>query len=257
MTRRRPELPDARDRVLRAALRAAAESAPGPVRVADIAARAGMSAGHVMYYFQRRDRILAETLLYAEADLTATRDRLVAGAGAVPRVVRGLVRLYLPSSGSDPRWRLWAQTLASPPDDAETLAALAEVVDGRYATLELGGRQAPLLLAKNPAGWAAALSMIPDDAAMAIGINARIADGTDTSWLWDVPFERLAGRVVGATGDRRDDLAVRLHYAGATPIVEPDLLRLAELLPPGPMVVAANYTAFREMRRYVDGGLNV
>ena len=33
-------------------------------------------------------------------------------------------------------------------------------------------------------------------------------------------------------------------------------MRLAGLLPPGPMVVAANYTAFREMRRYVDGGLN-
>ena len=45
-------------------------------------------------------------------------------------------------------------------------------------------------------------------------INARTADGLDTSWLWDVPFERLAGRAVVATGDRRLDLAVRLHYAG-------------------------------------------
>ncbi|MFN8080566.1 MAG: MurT ligase domain-containing protein [Kineosporiaceae bacterium] len=149
-----------------------------------------------------------------------------------------------------------AVALGVPAETAASRVGEVEVVDGRYATLALGGRSAPLLLAKNPAGWAAALSMIPDDAVMAIGINARIADGTDTSWLWDVPFERLAGRVVGATGDRRDDLAVRLHYAGATPIVEPDLMRLAGLLPPGPMVVAANYTAFREMRRYVDGGLN-
>jgi UDP-N-acetylmuramyl tripeptide synthase len=133
-------------------------------------------------------------------------------------------------------------------------ARLAEVddVDGRYARLDLDGRPATLFLAKNPAGWAAALSMIEEDSVLAVGINARIADGTDTSWLYDVPFERLAGRPVGATGDRRTDLAVRLHYAGAQPLVDGDLVRLTAKLPPGPLVVAANYTAFREMRRYVS-----
>jgi UDP-N-acetylmuramyl tripeptide synthase len=138
--------------------------------------------------------------------------------------------------------------------DAETAARrLAEVqtIDGRYATLRLGDRRAQLMLAKNPAGWAAALSMIDTDAVLAVGINARTADGTDTSWLYDVPFERLAGRRVGAIGDRRHDLAVRLHYAGAIPVVEENLIALAGQLPPGPLVVAANYTAFREMRRYV------
>ena len=43
-------------------------------------------------------------------------------------------------------------------------------------------------------------------APVVVGINARAADGPDTSWLWDVPFERLAGRSVVATGDRRLDL---------------------------------------------------
>ena len=126
-----------------------------------------------------------------------------------------------------------------------------DTVDGRYAELDLGGRRAKLFLAKNPAGWAAALAMIDPDSQLVVGINARIADGTDTSWLYDVPFERLAGRTVGAVGDRRDDLAVRLHYAGATPVVDDDPVRLAASLPPGPLVVAANYTAFRELRRHV------
>ncbi len=147
-----------------------------------------------------------------------------------------------------------AAVLGVPEADAAQRVAEVDVVDGRYSTLDLGGRPAPLFLAKNPAGWAAALTMIEPEAVLAIGINARIADGTDTSWLWDVPFERLAGRVVGATGDRRHDLAVRLHYAGATPVVDDDLVRLAGLLPPGPLVVAANYTAFREMRRFVAVG---
>jgi UDP-N-acetylmuramyl tripeptide synthase len=124
-------------------------------------------------------------------------------------------------------------------------------VDGRYAQIRLGDRSARLFLAKNPAGWAAALAMIEPDSQLVVGINARIADVTDTSWLYDVPFERLAGRTVGAIGDRRDDLAVRLRYAGATPVVDPDPARLAAKLPPGPLVVAANYTAFREMCRYV------
>jgi UDP-N-acetylmuramyl tripeptide synthase len=146
-----------------------------------------------------------------------------------------------------------AAVLGVPEADAAQRVAEVDVVDGRYSTLDLGGRTAPLFLAKNPAGWAAALTMIEPEAVLAVGINARIADGTDTSWLWDVPFERLAGRVVGATGDRRHDLAVRLHYAGATPVVDDDLVRLAGLLPPGPLAVAANYTAFREMRRFAAG----
>jgi UDP-N-acetylmuramyl tripeptide synthase len=144
-----------------------------------------------------------------------------------------------------------ANLFGVPAEVAAGRVAKVDDIDGRYARLDLGGRPATLLLAKNPAGWAAALSMIEDDSVLAVGINARIADGTDTSWLYDVPFERLAGRVVGAIGDRRADLAVRLHYAGAEPVVDDDLVRLAGKLPPGPLVVAANYTAFREMRRYV------
>ncbi|HET9655277.1 MAG TPA: MurT ligase domain-containing protein [Kineosporiaceae bacterium] len=137
------------------------------------------------------------------------------------------------------------------PEEAAARLAAVDTVDGRYATVDLGGREAQLMLAKNPAGWAAALSMIDDHSVLAVGINARIADGTDTSWLYDVPFERLAGRYVGATGERRHDLAVRLHYAGALPVVEENPVRLAAQLPDGPLVVAANYTAFRELRRYV------
>ena len=51
-----------------------------------------------------------------------------------------------------------------------------------------------LLLAKNPAGWTELLDLLEGGTdPVVIGINARIADGHDPSWLWDVPFERLAG----------------------------------------------------------------
>jgi lipid II isoglutaminyl synthase (glutamine-hydrolysing) len=98
-----------------------------------------------------------------------------------------------------------------------------------------------------------------------LSINARVADGLDTSWLWDVPFERLAGRTVVATGDRRLDLAVRLRYAELSYTVVSDPLaavdRAVELSRsrvtgrPGSEPEAAgtvdllgNYTAFAELR---------
>jgi len=97
------------------------------------------------------------------------------------------------------------------------VTALAGVDDiaGRYRTETVDGQQVRLLLAKNPAGWQEALEMVDSsDAPAVVSINARIADGRDPSWLWDVPFERLAGRFVVASGERRHDLAVRLGYAG-------------------------------------------
>ncbi|HTX62638.1 MAG TPA: DUF1727 domain-containing protein, partial [Acidimicrobiales bacterium] len=67
---------------------------------------------------------------------------------------------------------------------------------------------------KNPAGWRELLDVVcPGDRPVVVGINARVADGRDPSWLWDVPFERLSGRTVVATGERCRDLSVRLRYA--------------------------------------------
>ena len=99
---------------------------------------------------------------------------------------------------------------------------LSREVAGRYATLSIGPTRARLLLAKNPAGWAEVFDMIaPAPAPLVIAINARTADGHDPSWLWDVPFELLRGRRVVATGERRLDLAVRLHYAEVEHTLEP------------------------------------
>ena len=57
-----------------------------------------------------------------------------------------------------------------------------------------------------------------------VGINSRVADGRDPSWLWDVPFERLAGRPVVSCGERCRDLSVRLRYAGVPHETVPDPL---------------------------------
>jgi hypothetical protein len=79
-----------------------------------------------------------------------------------------------------------------------------------------------------------------------ISINARVADGHDPSWLYDVPFEQLRGNRVFCFGDRRLDLAVRLDYAGVDYVVVED----ETSLPVSNRVinVVANYTAFQEWR---------
>jgi UDP-N-acetylmuramyl tripeptide synthase len=138
-------------------------------------------------------------------------------------------------------------------DPGEALAALSslEAVDGRYRSTVIDGVPVRLLLAKNPAGWLEVLDIISDSSGpMVIGINARIADGKDPSWLWDVPFERLRGRFVVASGERSHDMAVRLHYAEVEHSREPDLhlaLRQAglKLGRSDPRVdLVANYTSF-------------
>ena len=77
------------------------------------------------------------------------------------------------------------------------------------------GRELRLLLAKNPAGWLETFSLIdPPPTPVILSVNARGADGTDTSWLWDVDYTRLAGHPICVIGDRKLDLAVRLEVAG-------------------------------------------
>ncbi|GAC1315491.1 MAG: MurT ligase domain-containing protein [Acidimicrobiales bacterium] len=135
------------------------------------------------------------------------------------------------------------------------LAAMAATaaVDGRYRQATVGASDARLLLAKNPAGWVEVFDMLaPAPGPVVVVINARIADGRDPSWLWDVPFERLAGRRVAASGDRCRDLAVRLRYAGVEHQRITDPIAAIRAVGPGPVDVAANYTALRD----IDGRLD-
>jgi len=132
---------------------------------------------------------------------------------------------------------------------ANAIAAVAEVA-GRFGTVEVDGVAARLLLAKNPAGWCALLDLVADDdVPIVVAINARIADGRDPSWLYDVEFERLKGRRVVASGERWRDVSARLFYAGVEHECVPkphDAIVAAGKGSPRTDVIA-NYTAFAEL----------
>jgi UDP-N-acetylmuramyl tripeptide synthase len=127
-----------------------------------------------------------------------------------------------------------------------SINALSSVA-GRFSIRAWHGHRLRLLLSKNPAGFTAMLDTIaPDGADVWVAINARIADGRDPSWLYDVPFELLRGHRVYCFGDRRLDLAARLEYGG----VEYVVVESETVLPTSAEVVdvLSNYTAFQEWR---------
>jgi UDP-N-acetylmuramyl tripeptide synthase len=146
-----------------------------------------------------------------------------------------------------------AHALGVPPGDAAGAMALLQSVAHRYAKVRLGSHELQLLLAKNPAGWAETLPLLEDKRALLCVINAREADGRDTSWLWDVPFEQLPHRPTVVTGDRAADVGLRLSYAGIEHQTVRDPLAGLELLPPGEVAVVANYTAFSDLWRRLAG----
>ncbi|MDX6223274.1 MAG: hypothetical protein QOD91_2328, partial [Frankiales bacterium] len=83
-----------------------------------------------------------------------------------------------------------AAALGVPADRSSERLRRVRTVAGRYNVGVVGGRRLRLLLAKNPAGWAVTLDELGrSDDPVIVAINARRADGLDSSWLWDVPFE--------------------------------------------------------------------
>ena len=146
-----------------------------------------------------------------------------------------------------------AVALGVPVASAITAAEQVDNVAGRYSTVEFEGRDVRLMLAKNPAGWQEALSMVDREAdSLVISVNGQVADGQDLSWLWDVVFENFEGLKVVAAGERGTDLAVRLGYAGVEHDLIKDTIEAIRACPPGRVEVLANYTAFRDVKRVLD-----
>jgi UDP-N-acetylmuramyl tripeptide synthase len=148
-----------------------------------------------------------------------------------------------------------ARALGIARDDALEAMKTVASVSGRYRRHRVDGHEILVLLAKNPAGWVETLDVIDEvlgdgNGTVVVAINARGPDGRDPSWLWDVPFEQLAGRDVIATGERATDLAVRLDNAGVHYRKDTrDPLVAAQDASAQQVVIAATYTNFLSISR--------
>ncbi|HEX3287231.1 MAG TPA: Mur ligase family protein [Mycobacterium sp.] len=148
-----------------------------------------------------------------------------------------------------------AVAMGADPAAAVTAASGVDEVAGRYSTVQLGTHTVRMLLAKNPAGWQEALSMVDTDAgSVVISVNGQVPDGEDLSWLWDVNFEHFVDHPVVAAGERGTDLAVRLGYAGVEHTLVHNAVEAITSCRPGHVEVVANYTAFLQLNRTFGRG---
>lgn len=197
-----------------------------------------------------------------EPDVTA-RDVRFEGLDRV-RLVAADTELDVPLGGLYNGYNVLAAftvggALGLEPDYMAERLRTAAAAFGRQERFEREGRRFTMMLAKNPTGFNEILreSERAHGRHFLIGLNDRIADGRDVSWIWDVDFELLAGRaeIIVPTGVRAFDLGVRLKYAGVTAAEppEPDLGvavdRFIDATPPGGEgFLLCTYTAMLDLR---------
>lgn len=145
--------------------------------------------------------------------------------------------------------------------DVVSIAAKAKPAFGRGEIVKYMGQNLQINLIKNPASAKAVWQMLADfnqvQRPLLIVLNDRLADGTDVSWIWDVPFIGInrRHRPVIVSGTRAADLALRLKYAGIKSsliIIKPNMaIALKELLSQAGSYkhILPTYTALLELRK--------
>lgn len=202
-------------------------------------------------------------------DVAATAIDLhgMSGSLVTLRTPQGEIELQLPLPGLYNVYNALAAVtgaleLGVPPDTIAGSLQTMRAAFGRVETIPIGPSKLSILLIKNPAGANEVLRTLRLEAGeekldLWIGLNDRIADGRDVSWIWDADFELLANGVrrVTCAGRRAPELALRLKYAGwpertieVVPEIEGSLDRaLADA--PTHLFALPTYTALLELRK--------
>jgi UDP-N-acetylmuramyl tripeptide synthase len=155
-----------------------------------------------------------------------------------------------------------AHRLGVPLGAAAQSAGSCAPAAGRGAVTTVGAGEVVLLLGKNPTGVAQVLQahIRPAPAApLLVVLNDAAADGRDVSWIYDAPFEVLAGRPgpVLVAGTRTEDMLTRLRYAEVDArgcrSLEDGLDELVARLGAGQRgFVLATYTAAQSVQGHLD-----
>lgn len=138
MSPRRKVAEARRDQILEAAVAVIGERGLCDTRIADVAERAGTSSALVLYYFDSKDRLLAEALAYSEERFYAETARQLSH---LKRAQDQLVRLIeLSCAGGDgagpgerwlDEWVLWLDLWARAPRDPD-VARDREALERRW-----------------------------------------------------------------------------------------------------------------------------
>ncbi len=207
-----------------------------------------------------------------EPDVAATRIELhgMRGSSLSLRTPGGQLEIELPLPGLYNAYNALAAVAAAlqlgvAPERIGSALAAMKGAFGRVETIAIDSKRLSVLLVKNPAGTNEVLRTLRLEAAerpidLWIGLNDRIADGRDVSWIWDADFELLAGAVrrVICAGTRAPEMALRLKYAGWPEdaiTVEPGIegaLDRAVAAAPEQLFALPTYTALLELHKVLS-----
>ncbi len=130
---------------------------------------------------------------------------------------------------------------------------------GRGEVIKLANKTLRLMLVKNPAGCNQVLNLFlnnaQEDFELVVLLNDQDCDGHDVSWIYDAGFEELdlQNKRIICGGDRAEDMALRLKYAGAPEnniIIEKDNSAILDKIDASSIstTVISNYSAMLAFR---------
>jgi AcrR family transcriptional regulator len=134
VTKRRAKGKVREDLLVGAAAQAIAERGLANVRVSDVAERAGMSPGHVTYYFPSKSDLLMRAIRQSEESLAVqVAEELQEIRDPWKRLER-LIELSAPTGPGDLGWVLWFQVWSNAALDPD-VARVHDELDARWRTI--------------------------------------------------------------------------------------------------------------------------
>jgi len=126
---------DRHQEILDAAARVITERGLAETRISDVADAAGVSPGLILYYFDSKDRLLAEALTYANDDFFVRMSREIRRLPTAKEQLRRVIDLsvpgYLPEYGKLDEWALWIEVWVRALRDPQ-MAKDREILDQRW-----------------------------------------------------------------------------------------------------------------------------
>jgi AcrR family transcriptional regulator len=119
-----------REALVRAAIDVIGERGLSGTRVADIGERAGISPGHVLYYFEGKAEIFSRALRTIEDDLRAEAHAAFEQRPSAADRWAWLIERASPTGPGDSRLLLWLEAWERAPRDPDVAALLAELERG-------------------------------------------------------------------------------------------------------------------------------
>ncbi|MEO8329988.1 MAG: TetR family transcriptional regulator C-terminal domain-containing protein, partial [Candidatus Nanopelagicales bacterium] len=112
-----------------------AEQGLANLRISDVADRAGMTVGHVTYYFPSKNELLVRAIRHSELEFQANVHAQLARRHDPWARLRALIAAASATGPKDPGWMLWFEVWANAVSDPALAAIQQELAGWWQATL--------------------------------------------------------------------------------------------------------------------------